>query len=85
MLLLLLLLLLFLHRLLNLFHFIFVSHGKHSSLSPDTKNKRHPYEHHPSMLTLARRRTHRLGTAQRQGEGKDLPVHLWQRPKVMSE
>jgi hypothetical protein len=32
------LLLLFLRRLLNLFHFIFVSHGKHSPLlSPDTK------------------------------------------------
>jgi hypothetical protein len=31
---LLLLLLLFLRRLLNLFHFIFVSHGKHSLLSP---------------------------------------------------
>ena len=36
-----LLLLLFLRRLLNVFHFIFVSHGKYSY-----KNKRHPYEHH---------------------------------------
>jgi hypothetical protein len=38
-----LLFLLMLRWLFNLFHFIFVSHGKYSS---NSKNKPHPYEHH---------------------------------------
>ena len=45
------LLLLFLHRLLNLFHFIFVSHDTDFSLSPETrKNELDRHEHEtPSM------------------------------------
>ena len=46
-----LLLLLFLRRFLNLFHFIFLSHGKHSSLFPKTKTKwgRYAPDYDPGM------------------------------------